>query len=512
MREKAVYVPLDERHCNYGYPYELGKIAGIDLIRPPIEMMSQIKKPGNIEALWEWLYQNIEGCRYAILSLDMLIYGGLLNSRQHTFTLAENCEKLNRIKRIKEINPEVEIHAFILIMRVSNYNNSSEEPEYWEKYGKKIWKYSWLYDKNNKVELDDDEKNEFISLKNMIPEEYLRDYIDRRKINFQVNTNVIDLVKEKKIDYLVIPKDDTSEYGFSTEDQSLIYEEICKKSLHNRVFIYPGTDEVGCTLVSRVLNKLKGLMPKIYVYYSSTNGAGIISKYEDRPINESIKWQILSAGGIMVDYYKDADFILMVNAPGRYMKESSQQNYIDNTYINFRNLVEFTQKIKYFTACGKRCIVADIAYSNGADNELVEIMKSEHLLDKIVGYGGWNTNANTLGVVILQGVIATALKVENIFEYPELFRFHIQKIIEDWAYQANELLYIVNTISKDIGFDCYSLNEFHDRVAAIIVSRLNTFIRNNLEREISVRKIHIKDVKLVWDRVFDVEFCLDIEF
>lgn len=512
MSGKVVYVPLDERHCNYGYPYVLGKFSGMDIVRPPEEMMSRIKQPCDIESLWEWLYENVKDCDYAILSLDMLVYGCILSSRHHHMSVEESVARLNRLRKLREINSKVEIHAFNLIMRVANYDNNSEEPDYWEKYGTKIWKYSWLSDKDLKTGLDDNERNEFDELKGTIPSEYLSDYTDRRKVNLQVNLNALNLVEEDFIDYLVIPKDDTSEYGFSTRDQGIIYENIYKRGLQDRVLIYPGTDEVGCTLTARVFNRTRGFVPKVCVYYSSTIGPSIIASYEDRPINESIKWQLLSAGCMMVDSYKEADFILMVNTPGKYMMESYEQLKSDRTYINFRNLLEFVQKLKYFISCGKICVVADIAYANGADNELVQILMRERLLEKIAGYGGWNTAANTLGVVILQGVIASALRVRNIVDYPDFFSFHIQKIVKDWAYQSNVLWYIYGVLAVELGFDSYKLGEMKEKVAANIVVKLNEFIEKNLVKNLPVGNITVNSVKLAWDRVFDVEFDLNIKY
>jgi hypothetical protein len=511
MSSKVVYVPLDERNCNYSYPYELGSSSGMEIVRPPEEIMSSIKRPCDIEAMWEWLFKNIQDCEYVVLSLDMLIYGSILCSRHHNMTQEESIMLLNRLRKLKEINPKVEIHAFILIMRVANYDNCSEEPDYWESYGRKIWKYSWLTGKGSKGGLDDAEGRELEELKAAIPGEILKDYMDRRKINLQVNLNTLDLVEENIIDHLVIPKDDTSEYGFSTDDQGVIYSKVCEKHLQDRVFIYPGTDEVGCTLVARVFNKINGIEPRVYVYYSSTLGPGIIAAYEDRPINESIKWQIISAGGMLAESYNEADFILMANTPGKYMMESAQQLKRDPANTNFRNLTEFVQKIRYYTNCGKICVVADIAYSNGADNELMEMMMRGRLLDKIAGYGGWNTAANTLGVVILQGAAASALKLKKLCDNYNLFRFHVKKIIEDWAYQANVQRYFVDRRSKEMGFDCYRLGSFKDIVADEITARLNAFIKLNLEGKLPVSGLNIKGIKLTWERVFDMEPDLDMK-
>lgn len=510
MGKKVVYVSLDERNCNYGFPYQLGRIAGLDITRPPANIMSKIKEPCDYEKMWEWLSENIKDCSHAILSLDMLVYGSLMNSRLHTLSGDECIYRINRLKQLKEINPSVEIHSFILIMRTSNYYNNSEEPEYWEKFGKEIWKLSWLSDKKIRKGLDSKEEMEIEWLKNSIPEEFITDYTGRRKKNLQVNLEALKLVKEKVIDYIVIPKDDNSEFGYSTQDQDSVYRYILENGIRSRAYVYPGADEVGCTLVSRILNKIHNSTPKICVNYSSTLGSNIIAKYEDRPINESVKWQIVSSGAMLVDNYENADIILMINTPGKYMIECSEQSKRDYSYNNFRNLDEFIQKLKYYISLGKLCIVADIAYPNGADNELMEMLKNEHLFNRIFAYGGWNTAANTLGVVILQGMVALFTGAENITKIPELFRFYIGKLVEDWAYQANILLHFGNVRSKEMGYDCYRLGDFKETISSEIIEKLNEFMKENLLNEFPESSIAVKSVELAWNRLYDVEFDLDL--
>ena len=45
---KILYVPLDDRDCNYEFPWLLSKMTeDIELLRPPYEWMGFLKTPAN---------------------------------------------------------------------------------------------------------------------------------------------------------------------------------------------------------------------------------------------------------------------------------------------------------------------------------------------------------------------------------------------------------------------------------------------------------------------------------
>ncbi|MGL4671520.1 DUF4127 family protein, partial [Cetobacterium sp.] len=88
--KKILYVPLDERPCNYLFPTMIEKMSSeVDLIIPEKEMLSKKKVAADVDKLWDWVFHNAENSEYAILSLEMLIYGGLLPSRLHNSTVEE---------------------------------------------------------------------------------------------------------------------------------------------------------------------------------------------------------------------------------------------------------------------------------------------------------------------------------------------------------------------------------------------------------------------------------------
>jgi len=342
---KVLYIPLDERACNYEFPQKLCEMTeDLELLVPSKDNMGCLKKPASVEILWDWLFNHAIDAQYAILSVDTLVYGNIINSRTHHLNNEDCAKRLSRFKKLKQINPELEIYAFNLVARVAAYNNSHEDPDYWESHGWAIWRYTYLTDKIARGDHSQEEIDELAKVKDSIPEDILADFLTRRNVDRTTNLACVDLVSDNIFKLLTIPKDDTAEYGYAAMDQAAIAEKVRERHLTNRVLIYPGADEVGSVLFARIFNRVKQYTPKVYVRYSSTLGPTIVPNYEDRPLHESIKWQITSLGGIVEDCAGASDCMLAVNSPGKYQIESGEQYNKDLTFKSHMNILWATEK------------------------------------------------------------------------------------------------------------------------------------------------------------------------
>ncbi len=294
---KILYIPLDERPCNLYYPQIIARLKDeLELVVPPVELLGSKKQPANISHLWDWVKAKSAICHSAILSIEMLVYGGLLPSRLHQDSVEQLTENLNQIRLLKQNNPELQILASNLIMRTPAYNSSEEEPSYYEEFGEAIFHWGWFQDKQHREGLTPQEKEKLAQVERELPQAYLQDYRTRRQRNREINQRVINLVEKGIISFLSIPQDDCAKYGFTAIDQQQIVLRIIEKRLQRRIHLYPGADEVGCTLLARAYSQLKGLRRKIYLLYSSVNSETIIPLYEDRPLGESFKVSYPSSG------------------------------------------------------------------------------------------------------------------------------------------------------------------------------------------------------------------------
>lgn len=510
---KIIYVPLDERACNYSFPQKLAQMTDdIELLVPAYKDMGCLKTPANFSKIWEWIFEHAPECEYAILSVDTLVYGNIINSRTHHRTCDECQKTLDNFRKLKKINPNLKIHAFNLAARVAAYNDAHEDPDYWATQGWNIWRYTYLTDKISRGHADDKEKTELEELKKNIPTDILNDFIERRKVDRFTNLYCVDLVKAGVFDVLTIPKDDTAEYGYAAMDQSAIAQKVRQERLMDRVMVYPGADEVGCVLFTRVFNLIKGYTPRVYVRYSSTLGPTIVPRYEDRPLHESIKAQITSAGGIYEDNTDHSDCMLAVNSPGKYMIESSEQYTKDLTFTSHINMHEFLRYINYYVDHYKKSVgVAEVSVCNGCENEFMDYALLAGIYEKVQAVGGWNTAQNTIGVVLAQTVIASYYNrfAGDYGKYQLSEEFKLRSIVCDWLYQSNVLhRFLIETKDK---LNPYALAEHYESTQNYFVNHLNECVKEKFNGRYKGADIMIHDLLFNWDGVFYIDFNIKLD-
>ena len=98
--QKILLVPLDGRPPCRQFVLDAGELAGAEILTPPGEIQDYYTQPGDTKALGPWLESNISGCDAVILSIDQLLYGGLLAAREANKTPAEMTAMLDFLRRL----------------------------------------------------------------------------------------------------------------------------------------------------------------------------------------------------------------------------------------------------------------------------------------------------------------------------------------------------------------------------------------------------------------------------
>ena len=138
---KILYLPLDERPCNWIFPRELFNNQEIEILRLPDQFRGYKKNGADVFGVLEFVRDNYMGVDGLVISLDMLIYGGLIPSRLHYLETLELIKRLSILEEMKKQFPNLIIYGYSTIMRCPSYNSTDEEHEYYGRYGRNIYDY-----------------------------------------------------------------------------------------------------------------------------------------------------------------------------------------------------------------------------------------------------------------------------------------------------------------------------------------------------------------------------------
>ncbi len=496
---EILFLPLDERPCNLNYPAQMCEGCGdVRLRMPPVHMLGLKKRPADTGALLNWVRENIAGCEAAVLSVDMLLYGGIVPSRLHRLTPEECLSRLNVLRDLHREAPGCKLYAFNLIMRAPAYSSSEEEPDYYATCGRALFEIGYYADKAERAALSAEEAERLESRRREVPPEVLKEFGARRDVNRRVNETMVEMVGEGIVEFLVIPLDDCAQYGWAAREQRKLRKKVIRLGLSNRVFMYSGADEVGSVLLARAVNVFRGRSPAVLLRYSAVRGPYVIPKYEDRPLGENLKWQVASAGGHICGGMEDADFVLMVNAPtvgGETMGEASQESAsLDASYFSERCLPEFVNEI---SQARKPVALADVALANGADNELMGMLRDRGLLNRLASYAGWNTAANTAGTCIAHMMLRLG-KPDAGETFTQL------RLLEDWAYMANVREQAMEWVIRH-GGDYYDVGSCEEPLAEYVAQELGRYAED------CALPVRVKGVAFPWRRLFDIAIELETQ-
>lgn len=501
MNKTILYIPLDERPCNFDYPQQmLLDQNDIKLIVPKLEQLGNKKIAADITNLYKFIELNIKEADAFVFSIEMLMYGGLLPSRLHHLKPNAIKDFTSWLTKLKNDNRNVMFYASNLIMRTPQYSSSDEEPDYYEDYGRQIYREAYLKDQLDRFGLSKQELDEYEALVGTTPREYINDYETRRNFNVNVNLEVIELVNNGVIDFLSIPQDDSSPFGYTAIDQKVVYHKVKQARLQSRILIYPGADEVGCALVSRAIRSENTM--KVYPIFSGYNGPNIIPIYEDRPIMNSLLSHLQVSNAILVDQIDDADIVLAYNTPGLATQEASEQENKDISYDSYRNLGYFVNQIDTSIKQGKRVVLADCAFGNGGDLELIMMLDDAAILDKLYVYKAWNTNCNTLGTSLAHGLL-------NISEFNRIYNL-LYHIYDDVFYQGYTRKDITNNILENEGLNYFNLKDKSFKISNLCKSKLLLKQEASIINSFKDYKLNDFNVEFPWNRMFEIKLNLDL--
>ncbi|MBR1511341.1 MAG: DUF4127 family protein [Acidaminococcaceae bacterium] len=486
-----IFIPLDDRPVCYSYPVKVMEAAGYKILTPPEKFLATRTTPADTEKLWKWLESRAEKVDAAVISTDALIYGGLVASRTHMLPMEALEAKVNRLKDL-QMDKNIRFYGFSTLMRTPRESYGNVEPAYYSNVGPAIYRYSQLSDKSDlhaESLLEDFEVGAF---ERNLAKAHLKDWLDRRNKNMEVNRQLAMLARMGRFDYFAIGKDDNAPLSHTHMEARKI--SFSNADVSDESFqILPGVDQLGLLLLTRAANELSGTVPKVYQMYVEGVGPKTIPQYSDLPLGTSVPEQIIAAGGKIVYQPEAADVVLAINTPadGTMYDSTSLSNQYFASPANKRYIANLGKMLER----GVNISLADVAFSNGGDNGFMNEMSLRGYTDKLSAYNGWNTADNTIGFAISQGMLAPKIEKEK-----QLMLMR-ERVLDDWYYQSNARRLITDELEKAKKTEFkYTLNDMMPKV------RKQAFdIMNRLAANYDITAGTKFDVVFPWNRLFEVD-------
>lgn len=502
---RLLLIPLDSRPPCTQFVEQLAAVAGTSVQIPPAELMDNYKKPGNRQALRKWLLENAQSNTTAIVSVDMLIHGGLLASRLNVGGQEDAQSVIDIFKQAKMINPQLKLYVFSIIPRLI----IADTPENMSQQ-KNMLKYSIQKDLALTFENPLDYKM-LMDLESKLPAEIIARYTGLYEHNKQLNYALIDLAKQGVIDGLVIGQDDGQAFGLPNMAKGAIQHYIDQTDVKEKVFVTRGTDEVALTLLGYIIAKNANYQPKIFVRYSHKAAAGIVMPFMPHSVETTVNEKIHLVNGIRVLSPEVADFILYVHVG---------THEINNTVVE-----QAAHEIMAMINAGKKVAVVDLTEDFYASETVFPtLLKQEVPLLRLSAYAGWNTTSNSIGTALAQVAIwgasssAPASEERLISAWSANTNFLLCRFFDDWYFQK-EIQPAINASLRKSSIDPYNLGQKYHSTNSAVQKMINEkaqywFYRQLRNKPFIIEtsgqpvKVLISDfsfaANLPWDRTFEV--------
>jgi hypothetical protein len=505
--ERILLVPLDSRPAAGQFAQMIGKMANVEVRLPPYESLGRFTQPGNPDAIIEWLKnQDYSDVSSVVVSTDMIAYGGLIASRVNDVPEEEAQARLAELADLRKRLPNVRFYGFSSIMRLNP--TATRATAAWRL---QLGRYAEVKDRFRRTN-DPKLKQTLRNLEAKIPPIEIQRYDQTRARNMKVQNALLRMTQAGLFDYLVFGQDDAQPFGPHISETRTLRATADRLNVQGRTYFCEGIDQLGNVLLSRALLRSRDWTPRIRVVYSDDEGRKRVADYESKPIEQSLRDQILASGARPAAPNQEYDYTLYVNVPQRR----------DETFQPF--LESLTSEIDQ----GFPVSVADInlAKDGTSDPVLFEAMNQNSRSVRLLSYAGWNTAGNTLGTSIPAAniyLLARRSQDDPLRRELALREFLLHRFVNDYEYhkfvrpQAYRLIDSTPSASREETY-----GEAFNDVNGYVQKELDNYLQETFKAQVLGQKFFagpkqyeisgIEGVKifLPWPRAYEVrmEFSL----
>lgn len=415
---RILLVPLDSRPAAGQFAQMVGRLTGAEVLMPPYETLGRYSKPGNPEAIFEWLEsQDYAGVDAVVASTDMLAYGGLIQSRTPETSLAKARERIARLAKLREKAPDTKFYAYSAVMRL--YPTTTVANRSWRYALGRYAEYREFYARSKS-------KTDLANLKKWqarVPAGEIERYDEARSRDHELQKDLIAQTAEGIFDYLILGQDDAKPNGPHIPETVRLKRKVDEHHIGGRVYFCEGIDQLANVLVSRALLRAAEWMPKVRVVYSDASARHRIAPYESKSIENSLRDQIVASGARPANPGDPYDFTVFLNVP--------KPNPLAFE-VFLRQLGEEVDQ-------GFPASVSDINLANDgtADPRLFATLQENGRIMKLLSYAGWNTAGNTMGTAIPSAnvyLLARRLQTDALEREVAQREFLLHRLVNDFEF------------------------------------------------------------------------------
>lgn len=514
--DRALLLPLDSRPVCGPMVQKLGRLTGIDVIVPPKALLDNYQQPADKEKLLAWLEAQAPAYPYSIISADLLLHGGLLQSRQRTAGAQEQTQLADALQQLQRRRLGRQT-IFSVIPRLL----VSDEllPDRWYQYH--LMRYSQLLDM---TEINNDPyfTRRLLDYQKQIPspilEKYLKLYEQSQNFNSLLLAKLCGDTSPNGLPTVVIGQDDASPLGLPHRNALRLENLIERHGWQNQAQLTYGADEIAALLLARRYLQQSGWQPKIYLQYAAPAAEFKFMPYMAVSVNAALRNQAQLLGARLVANLQDADIVCYINCG-------------DDDSLPGVEQVENLQKLLH---AGKPVALIDLSANFAAEELLLpQLLANDVPLNRLAAYAGWNTFSNSSGTALAQAVIFSgrlrqlrsghADEQQLLALYAENLRFTAERILEDYFYQK-QLHPWLRPYLESFGVTPTALTaENKPQVEARIQTRLSLdawlLLHRNLGRtpffQTGSAAYYLRDLtvgaRLPWNRIFEVDLNVGVQ-
>jgi len=467
---KIAYIPLDDRPVNIDRALWLAGSAGVEILLPEEELyiirlddmpQPNVTKQERIARLMAWLRDVWDECDAAVVSLDLLLSGGLAAARYlYDEDIVAECAALDELAALSKSKP---MYVFDTVMRLASTGAFAG-------YG--IYEYEQLriYGSVARKQLDgaaltrdavldgyryDEQGNEIVS---PLSGEIITKYLKARERQFRLNDYL--LQSDHAYQYLYIGVDDSMPQTTIQTNEIRYINSIAEGA------ILPATDEFGlmaiATFAALGSNAKKAEhdgasggspvaiannLPTISVTYFGTTQDEYGDEYTYDSLRHSVDAHLEAMPFTMVDDDSGAVKLFVLTRP---QSGQTDEEFDADCHALIDRLFD-----------SDNVIVADCSYKKA---RLAELMLERGVpLCSLLAYSSWNTVSNALGIALSNGLagyvgLRDGVRCERSFAEGMAFSF-----LKDCAYKVGAYPLICDYVQHNVGDYLNFYREMTDR-------------------------------------------------